>query len=95
MISTQMKNYNYRTFGENNSYGQPALSETVKGTIKMAINLTAQTLNESSLYSGAQYIGLTNDAIDSTYVIEFNKENLKVLYVNPNGRYKQVFLARM
>lgn len=94
MISTQMKNYNYRTFEENNSYGQPALSET-KGTIKMAINLTTQTLDESSLYSGAQYIGLTHEAIDSTYVIEFNKENLKVLYVNPNGRYKQVFLARM
>ena len=94
MISAQMKNYNYRTFEENNSYGQPALSDT-KGTIKMAINLTTQTLNESSLYSGAQYLGLTNDAIDSTYVIEFNEENLKVLYVNPNGRYKQVFLARM
>lgn len=89
-----MKNYNYQIFGENNSYGQPALSET-KGTIKMAINLTSQTLNENSLYSGTQYIGLTFDAIDETYVIEFGNEKLKVLYVNPNGRYKQAFLARM
>ena len=94
MISNQMKNYNYQVFGENNGYGQPALSET-KGTIKMAINLTSQTLNENSLYSGAQYMGLTFDAIDDTYVIEFGNEKLKVLYVNPNGRYNQAFLVRM
>lgn len=94
MINTQMENYNYQTYGRNNSYGQPALSDT-KGTIKMAIYLTSQGIDENSLYSGAQYIGLTFDAIDEKYVIDFNNEKLKVLYVNPAGRYKQVFLARM
>lgn len=90
-----MKNYNYQTYSKRlNEYGQPVLSET-KGTIKMAINLTSEAIDENSLYSGAQYIGLTFDAIDDKYVIEFGEEKLKVMYVNPFGRYKQVFLSRV
>lgn len=95
MINSQMKNYNYQAYSKKlNEYGQPILSET-KGIIKMAINLSSQALDENSLYSDAQYIGLTFDAIDDKYVIEFGEEKLKVLYVNPFGRYKQVFLSRM
>lgn len=90
-----MRNYDYYTFEENNSYGQPGLS-TVKGTIKIAINFVTEVIEESSLYSGAQYTGLTLDStINDTYVIQYGEEKLKVLYVNPAGRYKQVFLARM
>lgn len=95
MISAQMKNYNYQTYGELNEYGQPQLSE-VKGTIKMAINFSSEAIAENSLYSGAQFIGLTlNKNIDATYVIQYGNEKLKVLYVNPAGRFKQVFMARM
>ena len=95
MISNQMKNYNYQTYGELNEYGQPQLSK-VKGTIKMAINLITEAIEENSFYSGANYIGLTlNKNIDATYVIQYGNEKLKVLYVNPAGRFKQVFIARM
>lgn len=95
MINIQMKDYDYYTYGANDSYGQPQLSD-IKGKVRMTINLMNQAIGENPLYSGAQYIGLTLDnAIDSTYVIQFDEEKLKVLYVNPFGRYKQVFLARM
>ena len=56
MISNQMKNYNYQTYGELNGYGQPQLSE-VKGTIKMAINFSSEALAENSLYSGLNLLG--------------------------------------
>lgn len=96
MINAQMRNYDYYTFGENNSYGQPSLSEDIKGTVKMAIHLITEAVEENSFYSGANYVGLTFDsAIDSTYVIQYGEEKLKVLTVNPQGRYKQVSLARM
>ena len=96
MINAKMKNYDYYTFGENNAYGQPQLSEEKKGTVKMAIHLITEAIDENSFYSGANYMGLTlNDAIDSTYVIQYGEEKLKVLTVNPEGRYKQVSLARM
>lgn len=94
MINAQMRNYDYFTFGENNAYGQPQLSDK-KGTIKMAIHLVTEAIEENSFYSGANYIGLTLDSIDSTYVIQYGEEKLKVLTVNPAGRYKQVSLARM
>ena len=29
------------------------------------------------------------------FVIKYGDEMLKVLYVNPNGRYKQVFLGKI
>ena len=95
MIRTRMKDYNYQTYGKKNEYGQPGLSSEV-GTIKMAIHFNTETIDENSLYSGAQYIGLTYDKeVNATYVIHYGDEKLKVLYVNPEGRYKQVFLARM
>ena len=89
-----MRKYDYYTFGENNAYGQPQLSDK-KGTIKMAIHLITEAIEENSFYSGANYIGLTLEAIDSTYVIQYGEEKLKVLTVNPQGKYKQVSLARM
>ena len=96
MISIQMKNYDYYTFEEKNSYGQPSLSQTGKGIVKMAINLMSEVVSEEAVYSKAQYVGLTFDSgVDSTYVIQYGDDKLKVLYVNPLGRYKQVFLARM
>ena len=96
MINAQMRNYDYYTFGEKNSYGQPSLSEDKKGTVKMAIHLITEAVEDSSFYSGANYVGLTRDsAIDSTYVIQYGEEKLKVLTVNPEGRLKQVSLTRM
>ena len=95
MINSQMRDYDYYTYGEQDAYGQPALSDK-QGTIKMAINFSSEALAENSLYSGAQFIGLTlNKNIDATYVIQYGNEKLKVLYVNPAGRFKQVFMARM
>lgn len=93
MINTDMRSYNYFTFGEKDSYGQPQLSEEVQGTIKMSINTVSQTLSDNANYKQATYIGLTNDAkVNNTYVIEYGTEKLKVLYVVPKGRLKQVFM---
>lgn len=94
MINSQMRNYNYFTFGELNAYGQPKLSTEPIGTIKMAINLSSQSNTNNVLYSQATYIGLTHDAkVNDTYVIEYEGKKLKVLYVNNPGRYKTVYLG--
>lgn len=95
MINTKMRNYNYSVLGGVDEYGQSqAVSE--EGTIKMAITLSSETLQDNALYSGAQYVGLTLEKhINSKFIIEYGDEKLKVLYVNPQGRYKQVFLSRM
>lgn len=92
MINTKMRNYDYSTIGANNEYGQPQVSEP-KGQIKMAINLISQTIGDNIKYKDATYIGLTNAHVDDTYIIDYNGERLKVLYVNPEGRYKQVFMS--
>lgn len=95
MINSQMKNYSYYTLDTNDEYGQP---QQVKAddTIKMAINFVTESIQENPLYSGAQYTGLTlNKNINASYIIQYGDEKLKVLFVNPSGRYKQVFLARM
>lgn len=96
MINSQMRNYDYYTFEGKNSYGQPSLSEDKKGIVKMAIHLITEDIDENSFYSGANYMGLTFDkAVNSTFVIQFGEEKLKVLTTNPQGRYVQVSLARM
>ena len=96
MIGANMRHYDYYTYATCDEYGQPILSPDVKGQVKMAIYITSQSIQENILFENATYIGLTTDAgVNSTYVIQNGQERLKVLYVNPQGRYKQVFMARM
>jgi hypothetical protein len=95
MINADMRTYNYFTLGENNAYGQPAMSAEPVGTIKMAINISSQSVQDNINYKDCQYVGLTHANVNDTYVIQYGNEKLKVLYVNPKGRYKQVFMREM
>lgn len=91
----EFKTYNYYTFGADNGYGMPALSVEPQGTVKMSIFLTSQAVQNNINYTSAQYVGLTHSKIDDTYVIEYNSQKLKVLYVNDTGRYTQVFMCKI
>lgn len=89
-----MKDYTFSTFGELDEYGQPQLSD-IQGTIKMAIYTSSQSIQDNIRYKDATYIGLTHAKVDDTYVIDYGEERLKVLYVNNQGRYKQVFMKNL
>jgi hypothetical protein len=90
-----MKLYDYYQYDSVDKYGSPVLSEDPKDHIRMAINITSQSIQDNINYSGASYIGLTTTLVDDSYVIEYGNEYLKVLYVNPKGRLKQVFMAKL
>lgn len=95
MINAQMTEYKYFIYKEN-EYGEEVQSSSSAGTILMAINLVNKEVTDNILYTNANYIGLTLDnSITDKFVIEYGKEKLKVLYVNPQGRYKQVFMAKV
>lgn len=93
MINTDMRTYNYFTFGEKNEYGEAVLSENPQGTVNMSINSVSQNISDNPNYADATYIGLTRAQVNNTYVIDYDGVKLKVLYVNPRGRMKQVFMA--
>ncbi len=95
MISKHLRTYDYFTYGEDNGYGQPTLSSNPTGSIKMAIFITSQFIQDNINYKGASYIGLTHETADDTYVIQFGDKKLKVLYVQPSGRFNQVFMGEM
>lgn len=95
MINAEMRFYNYYTFGNKDEYGQQTISPAPIGTIKMALNITSQAIQDNILYKDCNYIGLTQAPIDESYVILNGTEFLKVLYVNPKGRFKQVFLTNV
>lgn len=95
MINLHMRYYPYYTFGTLDEYGQETLSKEFQGTIKMAIELTSQSVQDNINYSGANYIGLTKHNVTDSYVIKYGEEELKVLYINPKGRYKQVYMAKI
>lgn len=82
MLIRDMRFYNYFTFGEKNAYGQQTLSTTPSGTIKIAIYTTSQSIQDNILYTDASYVGITQDTkVNDTYVIEYEGNKLKVLYV--------------
>lgn len=101
MIARDMRSYSYYTFGDSNSYGQPSLIKDdngdpkVQGTVRIAINTVSESIQDNIRYKDSSYIGLTHEKIDDSYVIQYNDEKLKVLYVNPKGRFKQVFLKNI
>lgn len=90
-----MRHYDYFTYGDNNAYGQPQLTTEVQGSIKMAIYTTNQSTTDNIKYKNATYIGLTKAAVNDSYVIQYEGVKLKVLYIQPRGRYKQVYLAEI
>lgn len=96
MINAEMRQYNYFLLGELDAYGQrqlPAADAEPEGQVKMAIGITSQNVQDNINYLNANYIGITHANVDDTYIIEYGKERLKVLYVNTYGRYKQVFMV--
>lgn len=96
MINANMRDYDYFTYGEPDEYGQAQLSEEVQGSIKMAICTTSQAIQDNINYKGATYLGLTHNAnVNDSFVIQYGEEQLKVLYVTPGGRYKQVFMVNV
>lgn len=95
MINAQMHSYNYFTLGTLDEYGQPTVSKDPVGTIRMAINISSQSIGDNINYKDATYIGLTYANVDDTYIIDFNGERLKVLYVNKMGRLNQVFMSEI
>lgn len=92
MITADMRQYDYYLLTEKDDYGQEAMTTEPQGKIKMAINLTTHSLKDNIKYSEATFIGLTMGEVDDTYIIDYNGTLLKVLYVSPKGRYKQVYL---
>lgn len=93
MINSNMRTYNYFLYSENDAYGQGSITDEAQGTVKMSITNTSTSTQDNILYKDATYLGLTLDkSIDDTYVIEYGKERLKVLYTVPQGRYRQVFM---
>lgn len=102
MINAEMRTYEYYLYDEDNSYGQSTLiadendNPIVQGTVKIAINTTTQSIQDNIRYKGATYIGLTMDKnISDKYVVQYNDEQLKVLYVNPKGIFIQVFMENI
>lgn len=95
MINAQMRFYDYYTIGEKDAYGQAQISEDIQGSVKMAINISSQSIQDNINYQDANYVGLTYFLLDDTYVIKYGDKKLKVLYVNPKGKLKQVFLKEI
>jgi hypothetical protein len=96
MIKTDMREYEYFTYGDSDGYGQPALSKDVQGTIRIAIYETSQAIQDNIRYKNATYVGLTHDRkVNDTYVIEYENKRLKVLYVGKKGVYRQVYMGDM
>ena len=100
MINSNMRDYDFYLLGDDNGYGQITLirddnAQPLKqGEVKISISTLTKTVTDDIRYSDASYIGLTHDKnINDTYVIKYGNELLKVQYVTPGGRYKQVFLG--
>jgi hypothetical protein len=96
MINAKLRNYDYFTLGALDEYGQPQASTEPQGQIKIAIHTLNTTVTENIKYKEATYLGLTLDSlVCDSWIIDYKGIKLKVLYVNPEGRLKQVFMKEI
>lgn len=100
MINRDIKRYLVFEYDTEDAYGQRKLlkdSGDEVDEIQMAIYTTSQSIQDNINYKNASYVGFTNyqDEIKSTYAIKYGDVFLKVLYVNPQGRMKQVFMSEI
>ena len=99
MIINRMKLYDYWLVSLNEDYGQevlPAADAEAAGQVKLSIYPTSTGTQENILYANCSYVGLTYDAeIDDKYIIQYDKERLKVMYCQSQGRMRQVYLKRI
>jgi hypothetical protein len=93
VINADMRSYSYFTYRDADGYGQPTLSAEPQGTVKMAIYTTSQSTQDNINYKSAQYVGFTHAAVTDKFVIDYKGQRLKVLYVQPSGRFNQAFLG--
>lgn len=94
MINSQMKLYNYSLYGDVDDYGMSKPIDEIQGQLRIAINITSQSVQDNINFTHAEYIGLTHDKnISDKYIVHYGDKKLKVLYIQPHGRYKQVYLG--
>lgn len=93
-IYRRLTKYNYYTLVDSEYGGKTADFTSPTGVVNMAIQLNNMAMNSNTIYTSANFVGLTQEDIDDTYIIEYGNEKLKVLYVYPEGKYKQVFMQR-
>lgn len=96
MIRNDFREYRFWAYTGEDAYGQLTLTSEPIGRVKMAIYITSQSIQDNINYKGANYMGLTYNNLSDKCVIQYDENTkLKVLYVNPQGRLKQVFLAEI
>lgn len=96
MISRKLESYQYYKYDSKNQYGQLTLSNSPAGAVNVAIFTTSQSIQDNINYKDANYLGLTySNLLDDTCVIQYGDKKLKVLYVNAEGRLRQVFFKEI
>ena len=83
MFDAKMREYDYYILQDKDEYGQTTLSTIPEGKVKMAIFISSQSAQDNILFEGCNYIGITYAKVRDTYVIDFEGEKLKILYVTP------------
>lgn len=95
MINIKARHYDFYKYQNRDEYGQLTLPTEPTGKVKIAIFTTSQNIQDNINYQGATYLGLTHSLLDDKTVIQYGDIKLKVLYVNPEGRFKQVFMSEI
>lgn len=62
---------------------------------KIAIYLNNQSTTDNINFKDATYVGFTYNTLGDNCVIDYDGTPLKVLYVNPQGRMKQLYMAEV
>jgi hypothetical protein len=82
------------TMGGQDEYGQDLNAPISQSSITLTFGLYTHQQTDDIRYQDVEYTGLTVYDVADNQVIQIGDKKYKVLFVNPFGRMKQVFLKK-
>lgn len=83
------------TMGGQDEYGQDLMNELDRKPITLTFGLYNHKQTDDIRYEDVEYTGLTIYDVFDDQIIQIGEDRYKVLFANPFGRMRQVFLKRI
>lgn len=95
MINREMRKANLITYAPGvDEYGQPRKGEQSKRDIELTFRIYSHSPVEDIRFNEVTHTGLTADkTITDTNAIELEGKTYNIKFVNPEGRFAQLFMV--
>lgn len=92
MISRELIKATLITYDGIDEYGQEGINPINQTPIEITFGIYKHQPTEDIRFQNVEYVGLTKASVNDSQAIKIGDKEYKIQFVNPFGRYKEVFM---